>query len=143
MELRDIMTTDVETIRPDATIEEAARKLNDLDVGSLPVCDGDRVLGMITDRDITVRATAAGDTPSGTSVRDVMTPDAVYVYIDQSIEEAAQIMAQHQIRRLIVLNHDKRLLGIVSLGDVAVATGKDQLSGDTLEDISKPSLPDR
>jgi CBS domain-containing protein len=137
------MTRDVEVIHPEATLEEAAKKMKDLDVGPLPVCDGDRVLGMITDRDVTVRATAAGKAPSSAKVRDYMTPDVVYCFDDQDVEDAAQLMAEKQIRRLVVLNRDKRLTGIVSLGDVAVETRDDKLSGDVLEQISQPAAPNR
>ncbi len=138
MELKDIMTTDVEVIRPDATVEEAAARLRDLNVGSLPVCDGKRLYGMLTDRDITIRATAVGGSPADTRVSDVMTPDVVFAYNDQSVEEVTQLMSQHQIRRLPVVDRDKNLVGIVALGDIAVE-GQDRLSGDALEDISQPS----
>src|SRR5687767_11861305 len=137
------MTRNVDVVHPQATLQEAAERMKSLNVGSLPVCDGDRVLGMITDRDVTIRATAAGQAPDSTKVRDVMTPDVVYAFDDQDVKEAAKLMAEHQIRRLIVLNRDMRLTGIVSLGDVAVETGNDKLSGDVLEQVSQPSKPNR
>ena len=143
MQISEIMTREAEVIPPDATLAEAAAKMKTLDVGPLPVCDGDRVLGMVTDRDITVRATAAGQDPTKTKVRDVMTPDVVYCFEDQDVREAAQLMAEKQIRRLVVLNRDHRLAGIVSLGDVAVGTGDDQLSGQVLEQVSEPAQPNR
>jgi CBS domain-containing protein len=114
-----------------------------LKVGPLPVCDGDRLGGMLTDRDITVRATAAGLDPKTTRVRDVMTDEVLYCFEDQNTDEAARIMAEQQIRRLVILNRDKRLVGIVSLGDVAVQTGDDRLSGEVLERVSEPARPDR
>jgi CBS domain-containing protein len=110
-----------------------------LDVGSLPVCEGDRLVGMITDRDITVRATAESLPPGLGQVRDVMTPDIVYCFEDQDVREAAKLMQENQIRRLAVLSRDKRLVGIVSLGDLAVETGDEKLAGKTLEDVSLPT----
>jgi CBS domain-containing protein len=143
VKLNEVMTRDVDVIYPDASLQEAAERMKSLNVGSLPVCDGDRVLGMITDRDVTIRATAAGQAPGSTKVRDVMTPDVVYAFDDQDVKEAAKLMAEHQIRRLVVLNRDMRLTGIVSLGDVAVETGNDKLSGDVLEQVSQPAKPNR
>lgn len=138
MQVSDVMTTSVETIRPDSPLQEAAERMKSLDVGPLPVCDGDRLVGMITDRDITVRAVAQGFGGTMGSVRDVMTPDVVYCFEDQDVQEAAKLMQEHQIRRLVVLNRDKRLVGIVSLGDVAVETGDEKLAGTTLEKVSEP-----
>jgi len=139
MQLRDVMTRGVEVIHPDATLEEAAEKMKSLDVGPLPVCDGERLVGMVTDRDITVRATAEGRDPKSTRIRDVMTPDILYCFEDQSVEEAARLMEEKQIRRLVVLNREKRLVGIVSLGDVAVRGADQELSGEVLEEVSEPA----
>jgi CBS domain-containing protein len=141
VKLKDVMTRNVEVLRPDATLQEAADLMKRLDVGVIPVCDGERVLGMLTDRDITVRATAEGRDPKSTAARDVMTEDAAYLYEDDDVQEAADLMGKRQIRRLIVLNQDKRLVGIVSLGDIAVDTGKDKMSGEALERISEPARP--
>jgi CBS domain-containing protein len=143
MQLMEIMTRDVEVIHPNATVEEAAEKMEALDVGPLPVCDGDRLVGMVTDRDITVRATAVGVDPGVVTVRDVMTPDVVYAFEDQDVREAARLMEQHQIRRLVVLDRDKRLVGIVSLGDLAEDTRDEQMSGQVLKGVSEPSEPNR
>jgi CBS domain-containing protein len=141
------MTLHVEVIHPDATLHEAAEKMKSLDVGPIPVCDGDRLVGMVTDRDITVRATAEGRDPNTTRVRDVMTPDIIYCFEDQDVEEAARIMGEQQIRRLVVLNRDKRLVGIVSLGDLAVYTDQDDMGAEelseTLSGVSEPSEPQR
>jgi CBS domain-containing protein len=142
MQLREVMTPHVEVIHPDATLREAAQKMQTLDVGPIPVCDGDRLQGMLTDRDITVRATAAGRDPNTTRVREVMTPDVVYCFEDQDVQEAAQVMEERQIRRLIVLNRDKRLVGIVSLGDLATQTGDEELDSEELsETLSGVSTP--
>ena len=143
MQLKDVMTRDVEVIHPNATLEEAAAKMDALNVGPLPVCDGDRLVGMLTDRDVTVRATAAGRDPKTTRVREVMTDEVVYCFEDQDTNEAARIMEEKQIRRLVILNRDKRLVGIVSLGDLAVTTQDDQLSGGVLERVSEPAEPER
>ncbi len=143
MQVKDVMTRDVEVIHPNATVAEAAEKMQALDVGPLPVCDGDQLMGMITDRDITVRATAAGQDPRLARVQEVMTPDVLYGFADQDVREAAQIMEQHQIRRLVVLDHDKRLVGIVSLGDLAVDTQDQQLSGEVLQQVAEPAAPNR
>ena len=143
MKVQEVMTREVEVIHPNATIAEAAQKMKSLDVGPLPVCDGAKVLGMVTDRDITIRATAAGHDPNTTKVRDVMSPDVEHVFEDQDVKDAAQLMAEKQIRRLIVLNRDKRLVGIVAMADLAVDTHKDKLTGQTLESISEPAHPNR
>ena len=143
MLIKDVMTRGVEVVRPDETLQQAARKMKSIDVGPLPVCDGERLVGMITDRDIIVRATAEGRDPKTTPVKEAMTPGVVYVFEDQDIEEAALLMRQRQIRRLVVLDKNKRLVGILSLGDLAEDSGDDQLSGDVLEGVSEPSEPAR
>ena len=142
MKISEIMTRQAEVIHPTATIKEAAEKMKSLDVGPLPVSDGTRLLGVVTDRDITIRATAAGHGPD-TKVQDVMTPEVEFVYEDQDTDDAAKLMAEKQIRRLVVLTRDKRLAGIVSLADLAVDTKEDKLMGQTLESISEPAFPNR
>jgi CBS domain-containing protein len=139
MRVRDVMTRGVECVPPDATLQEAARKMRDLDVGPLPVCDKDRLAGMLTDRDITVRAVAEGRDPKTAKVRDFMTEGIDYCFEDDDAESAARQMREKQIRRLVVLNRDKRLVGIVSLGDLAVKTGDEHLAGKTLEEVSEPA----
>src|SRR5262245_714724 len=139
MLVKDIMTHGCECIAPDNTLEQAAHKMRSLNVGTLPVCDDEHLAGMITDRDIVVRAVAEGRDAKRTRVRDIMTPDLMYCFEDQDVEEATRLMKSEQIRRLPVLNRDKRLVGILSLGDVAVTVGNTQLTGDTLGRISEPS----
>jgi CBS domain-containing protein len=141
--VKDVMTRDVEVAHPADTIQEAAAKMDRLDVGPLPVCDGKRVVGLITDRDITVRATAVGQAPTETRVGEVMSRDVVFCYADQDVGEAARLMQTKQLRRLVVLDRNEELVGIVSLGDIAVDGGSDRLSGATLEAVSEPSRPDR
>lgn len=143
MEIAAIMTRNVEVVKPDSILQEAAAKMKSLDVGMLPVCDGDRLVGMLTDRDITVRATAEGHDPGKTRVRDVMTPDVICCFEDQSVQEAAKLMEERQIRRLPVLSKDKRLIGIVSLGDLAVHAGDENLAGRTVQQVSEPASPKR
>jgi CBS domain-containing protein len=144
MLVKEVMTSGVECISPDATLREAAQKMKEFDVGLLPVCgDDDRLAGMITDRDITLRAVADGLDPSVALVKDSMTPKVIYCFEDQEISDAAHMMEQNQVRRLVVLNRDKRLIGILALGDLAVDVGDDQLAGHTLEAISEPAAPVR
>jgi CBS domain-containing protein len=143
MQLKDVMSRDVEVVHPNATLAAAAAKMEVLDVGLLPVCDGTRLVGMVSDRDITVRASAMGKNPKRTRVREVMTEQVIYGFEEQDTLEAGLIMAEQQIRRLVVLDRDKRLVGIVSLGDLAVATHNDQLSGEILERVSEPAEPNR
>ncbi|MGH8178210.1 MAG: CBS domain-containing protein [Steroidobacter sp.] len=137
MKVREAMTRDVRLVRPDQSIRDAAHLMADLDIGALPVEDGDRLVGMITDRDIAVRAIAEGKGPE-TQVRDVMSRDVKYCYDDQSIDEVTQNMANIRVRRLPVLSRDKRLVGILSLGDLAIdATAQDE-AGEALGGISRP-----
>ena len=143
MQLKEIMTRDVEVVHPDATLQEAATKMDQLNVGAIPVCDGDRLVGMLTDRDITVRATAAGRDPKTTRVREAMTAEVVYLFEDQDVPDAARLMEQDQIRRVVILNQDKRLVGIVSLGDLAVDAPGARLAEEVLEGVSEPAEPDR
>ena len=143
MKVNEVMTRGAACTRPDATLHEAAERMKALGVGSLPVCDNDRLVGMVTDRDITVRATAEGEAPTDVRVRDVMTPEVIYCFEDALVGDAALLMQQKQVRRLVVLNRDKRLVGIVSLGDLAVETGDEQLAGGTLEGVSEPNRPNR
>ena len=143
MQLKDVMTPGVEVIAPEASIYEAAEKMRHLDIGPLPVCDGERLIGMLTDRDITVRAVAAGRDPLTTQVRDVMTPDVVYGFEDQEVQDAARLMEQYQIRRLLVLNHRKQLVGMVALGDLAVHAGTQPVTAEVLVQVSAPGKAGR
>lgn len=136
MKVSEAMTRDVRVASPDQTIQEAARTMAELDTGVLPVGENDRLVGMITDRDITVRAVAAGKGPQ-TSVREAMTPDVRYCFDDEDTDQVARTMADSQVRRLPVLNRDKRLVGILSLGDIAVMQGG-RAAGEALAGISEP-----
>lgn len=138
MNVKNIMTENVEVIAPDVPLEEAARRMRALDVGALPVCDGERLVGVLTDRDLAIRAVAEGQDPRVTLVGEAMTPEVAYCFEDQNTEEAERIMEKNQIRRLPVLDRDKRLVGIISLGDLAMK-GDESRVGKTLEKISEPS----
>ena len=138
MKLSEIMTRDIVILQPDDTLQSAAKKMRDRDIGFLPVCDGDELLGVISDRDITVRALAEGMDVSVMLGRDLMTTPAIYGYDDQDIDEAAKIMEENQIRRLVVVSReDKRPVGIVSLGDLARHETADR-SGQVLQKVSEP-----
>lgn len=140
MKVKEAMSTTLEVISSDATIQEAAKKMSSVDVGSLPVVDNGELVGIVTDRDITIRATAEGLAPDECRVSEVMSTSPDHVFEEDDISDAANVMKTRQIRRLPVLNRDKELVGILSLADVAVE-GNDQLSGDALEGISQPTEP--
>src|ERR1041385_1921257 len=119
MQIKEAMTRDVDLIDPNMSIDKAAKLMAEDDVGFLPVGENDRLIGMLTDRDIAVRAVARGKDPSRTAVRDVMTEHVLYCYEDESVDLAAKHMAKLQIRRMPVINRDKRLVGVISLADIA------------------------
>jgi len=135
------MTRDVEVIHPDDSLQIAAQKMRDRDIGFLPVCDGDRLVGVLSDRDITVRALAQGMQTDSMLGRDLMTSPVIYCFDDQDIDYAAKVMEENQIRRLVVLGRaDKRLLGVVSLGDLATHDTTKR-SGKVLQKVSEPDGP--
>lgn len=136
MKVREVMTRDVQTVRPDQPVQQAASFMLSADAGSIPVTDGDRLIGMITDRDIAVRGVAKGFGPD-TPVRELMTNDIVSARDDDDVEEAATRMSEAQVRRLPVIDQDQRLCGIVSLGDLARETDED-CAGEALEGVSQP-----
>jgi CBS domain-containing protein len=138
MKVHDVMTPDVIMVGPEATLAEAAQLMKDEDIGPLPVCESGQVFGMVTDRDIAVRAVAEGRDPKVTHVREVMTPDVVCCFETDEVEEAARLMQETQLRRLLVIDDDRRLVGIVSLADIVLQTGDDRLGGETLERVTEP-----
>ena len=139
--ISDFMTRNVQVVRPDESLQRAAQVMDELNVGSLPVCDKSGLVGIITDRDITVRATAAGLAPGATTVSDVMTDNARWCTTEQSVSEAMEQMADVQIRRLPVLDAERQVVGIVSLGDLATRHSGHVAAA--LRRISDPSMPDR
>jgi CBS domain-containing protein len=140
MRISEIMTADVQTVTPDTDLMTVARYMKDLDVGVIPVVEGQQLVGLITDRDIVIRAIATGKQPKESQVREHMSPSPTTVAPNDDVTRAAEIMAREQIRRLPVVEGGK-LVGIVSIGDVAVDARKDTLTGDALEQISEPSRP--
>jgi CBS domain-containing protein len=139
MKLSEIMTRDVVVMQPDDSLQSAAKKMRDRDIGFLPVCDGEDLIGVISDRDITIRALADGMDVSIMLGRDLMTSPAIYCFDDQEVSEAAQIMEENQIRRLVVMSReDNRLVGVVSLGDLARHATTDR-SGQVLQKVSEPT----
>jgi len=137
MKLCDAMTRDVRIANPDETIRQAALAMAEIDAGVLPVGENDRLVGMITDRDIAVRAVAAGKSPD-TLIREVMTSDLCYCFDDQEIDDIAEDMYANKVRRLPVVNRQKRLVGILSLGDMALADGHAAATTDALQGICQP-----
>ena len=139
MKVRDLMTREVQTVRPDQTAREAARFMLQADAGAIPVTDGDRLVGIITDRDIAVRGVAEGHGPD-TPVRELMTNDIVAARIDDDVDEVAVRMSEAQVRRLPVIDDEQKLCGIVSLGDLA-READDDCAEEALEGISQPGGP--
>jgi len=138
--IREVMTRDVEVINPNDTLRDAAEKMRALNVGPIPVCDGQRIVGMLTDRDIVVRAIALGKDPNTTQVSDAMSSGIQYCFDDDDTEDVLNRMKEKQLRRFIVVDRSKKLVGIISLGDLTgeVSEGK---VGEALEGISEPSSP--
>jgi CBS domain-containing protein len=143
MQVSDVMTRDVETIPPDASLQQAAQAMEAIGVGSLPVCDGRRLVGTLTDRDIVVRGVAAGRSPIEMLVRECMTKDISYAFEDEDAEEVLARMKALQVRRLAVLDKEKNLIGIVALGDIATEPRAADLRevGEAIAEISEPSRP--
>jgi CBS domain-containing protein len=131
----DVMVREVKLVSPDDNVRHVAQMMREADTGLLPVAEGDRLVGMLTDRDVAVRLVAEGRDPAQTKVRDVMTADVRYVFDDEELEHVAENMAEQQVRRLPVMNRQKRLVGVVSLGDVAKRTGR--LAGKAVSGISR------
>jgi CBS domain-containing protein len=136
--LKDLMSRDVKVISPEMSIRDAAMQMREGDFGMLPVGENDRMIGTITDRDIAIRAVAKG-MDSNTKVRDVMSDGIAWVFEDESVEDAAKMMSERQVRRLPVVDRNKRLVGIVALGDFAVESSEIRPAAEALSEISKPS----
>ena len=138
MQLKDIMTRETETCRPDATLVEVSEQLKQRNVGSLPVCDGDKFVGMLTDRDIVVRGLAERRDPNASMVRDIMSQEVVYAFEDQDVRECARLMEQRKVRRLPILDRSNRLVGIISIDDLAArAHQMEKLAGEVLAQIAE------
>ncbi len=143
MQVKEIMTCNVETINSDANLVEAAQKMKSLEVGALPVWENDKLIGMITDRDITIRGVADEKNPSSTSVKEIMTSDVCCCFEDDDIHKAARLMEEKSIHRLLVVNSANEPVGFVSLSDFAVKSHDEHLTCEVLERISEPACPHR
>jgi CBS domain-containing protein len=141
MRVSEVMTPNVERVPPGTSLREAAMDMQEHDIGALPVYEGDRLVGMVTDRDIAIRAVAAGHNVDEMTVRDAMSPGVAYCFDDQDIRDVGKQMRERKVRRLIVLNRDKRLVGIVSLGDLA-AQGDEKVAGKALEGVAQEGRPE-
>lgn len=137
MNISEIMTHGVECIEPSKPISIAAEKMRDLDIGFLAVCDDDRLVGTVTDRDIAIRSVAQGRDPRLAPVEEIMSPSVFYCYEDQEVSEAARRMQEKEVRRMLVLNRQKRLVGVLSLGDIAKASSEKNIAGETLGEIAE------
>ena len=138
MHLKDIITDNVETIGPDASLQDAAKVMLARDLGFLPVQEDGKVVGVVTDRDIAIRGVAAGMDSKTSTVHDVMTREVFSCGVDDSVEDACAMMEDEQVRRLVVLDNDDELVGIVALADIALQTGAGQ-SAEVLKRVSEPS----
>ena len=140
--IREVMTDDVITLKPEHTIYEAAKLMLDLHVGVIPVCrQNNHLQGIITDRDIVTRAVSKGMDPKTTKISEIMTPKVVAIWERNTVNEAIELMAQHQVRRLPVINDDDRMIGIVSIGDLAVESPIEDEAAHALNEISYPARP--
>ena len=142
MKVREVMTGNVFVMREDETVANAASKMRELDVGVIPVTDGSRICGLITDRDITVRGVAGGKDPRQTRISEIMTQDICWKSEEATLEQATEELEENKIRRLLVKDEADQLVGIISLGDLAVK-GSSDLSEEALEKISQPARPRR
>jgi CBS domain-containing protein len=141
MKLVDVMTRAVEVISPEERLHEAARRMSEYDLGALPVCDGERLVGMITDRDLVIRSMSLGEDPRRVRVAEAMTYDVLWCFEDVGLDEVGRRMQERQVRRMVVLDRKKEMVGIVSLGDLARAKGNAPIAARTLEEIARPTKP--
>jgi CBS domain-containing protein len=136
--LSEIMTRDVRVIPPSSTVQEAAEQMRQEDVGAIPVCDGRKLIGVITDRDIAVRSSARGQDPKSTRVTDVMSDQVVWCFDDATVSDVARVMQDKQVRRIPVVDRDKQLVGIVALADLATSSVSEGTKSTGLKGVSEP-----
>lgn len=141
MKLKEVMTTEVAVVKPEDTVEEAAKLMKKHNIGSIPVCNDEKVVGIVTDRDITLRSVAEGSNTTRQTVRTIMSSNPVLGKPDMDVHDAARIMSERQIRRLPVVDNDN-LVGMVALGDIALENKLVDDAGDALSCISEPSTPE-
>jgi len=137
MKVKQIMSQNVACVEPTLPISKAAEKMLELDVGFLPICENDGLLGTVTDRDITIRAIPQGLDPRLTPVRDIMTQSVFFCYEDDDVDYVGRYMQEKEVRRMLILNRRKKLVGVVSLGDIAKTSGEEELAGETLGEIAE------
>jgi CBS domain-containing protein len=137
MQVKDIMTRDVQVVSPETSVLEAARKMRSFDIGCLPVCKDRRCVGIFTDRDIVLRIVAEGRNPQSTLVGDIMTADIVYCSEDDDISTIVKTMEDKQVRRVLVLDNNKYPIGICSVGDLALDSGDLQLAGEVMHEVAR------
>ena len=142
-QVADVMTRDVRVVEPTETVQRAAQLMDELNVGVIPVCEGRKLVGVLTDRDITVRGVAQGKAGDECTVAEVMSASVRSCYEDQEVDDVLDEMSDVQIRRLPVVDHHKHLVGIVSLGDLSERGGEQRRVAEALRGISSPSQPDR
>ena len=138
MQVKELMSRGVEFVSADVTLREAAEKMKRYDIGAIPVLEHGILKGIITDRDITIRAVSEGRDPNKTKIKDMMTPEVFSCFEDQEIEEAVKLMEEKQVRRLVVMNRDNMPVGVLSMGDIAVH-GSEKLAGEAFERVSEPT----
>lgn len=134
-QIKDVMSPNFKFMAPDSPVAQVAQQMRDMDCGFMPLAENDKMVGMITDRDITVRAIAEGKDPSNTPAREIMTAKTYYCYDDQDVEEVCNNMGEIQVRRLPAVNRDKRLVGIISMGDLAQSASRPSM-GQTVQQIT-------
>ena len=137
MKVQQIMSQNVQCIEPTTPISKAAEKMRELDIGFLAICENDRLVGTVTDRDITIRSVAEGRDPRASRVGDIMTPTVFYCYEEDDVERVGEQMREKEVRRMVILDEQDKLVGVVSLGDIAKTTGETDLAGETLGDIAE------
>jgi CBS domain-containing protein len=134
MKIREIMTANVECVSPEADLVELANKMKTLDVGFIPICEGDRLVGTVTDRDIVLRGLASGRDVNSCVARDIMTQDVYYCFEEDNVKDVAEKMRDKEVRRMLILNESKRLVGVVSIGDISKV--EEKVTGKVLHDIT-------
>ena len=137
MKVQQIMSQNVQCIEPTTPISKDAEKMRELDIGFLAICDNDQLVGTVTDRDITIRSVAQGRDPRLAPIEEIMTPSVFYCYEDDDVEHVAKHMQEKEVRRMLILTRQKRLAGVVSIGDIAKAAGEEKLAGETLGEIAE------
>lgn len=136
MKIHEIMTRNVECVAPSLPISRVAEKMLEKDIGFIPVCEHGRVVGTVTDRDITIRSVAQGRDPRLAPVSEVMTVTVFHSYDDDDVDVVALAMQQNDVRRMLIFTRDEQLVGVISLGDIAKTAGEQQVAGETLGDIA-------